>query len=110
MKYLHKKFQTGSNSTAYKDNWERMFGNTADTTEAACDLCRIPVLSGDEEADSIVARLLSNRQDNETAPCVSTDTAGAGPAREPYCHWCPDWDYALVHLGDPEFECCVCFK
>lgn len=35
MKYLDKSFQTGSNSQAYKDSWDRMFGEP--DTEAILD-------------------------------------------------------------------------
>lgn len=25
-----------------------------------------------------------------------------------YTHYCPDWDFAKISPGDPEFEACVC--
>lgn len=23
-------------------------------------------------------------------------------------HACPDWDYLVIYLGDPEMDCCSC--
>lgn len=26
-----------------------------------------------------------------------------------FTHYCPDWDWAVIREGDPEFEACICF-